>query len=600
MKLLRSTFIAFCLTPGALAFTATTNCLSKTNAAAPAKFTTQLQMSSISVKSPSGEGIPDEDQILKEKLFRQVLQEKNVVMDFLDFITEESIKATYGIASAVEEEETGAESFAEVLAEKAAEAGSSGDNIGLFGGGDADSSSISMEDIKETRYQPNLRSDLGSTVLVSGTADASLLKVLNNNLFGQDNINNFQFTKIQALVENVALAKKTAISREARYSGLLDKLSIEPSSGALPAAAELEGASSWIAQISSTDAATLLPQVAELAKNSNDLKHVIVLVTGVTSNAVEGWDALEAASGDNFQCTLVAVGELFTDAKEGGLYHVGKLADATDANFASSGGMSSNEVYQLLGHALALESTSNQALTAYSYSKAAIEAVASPYAEGEFTARDEDGNEIVDEMKEVKMYGRLLQGLREIGFTRTAELDVLVEKGLEGFQEFMANPPKREDTFTLAKASRDEQDEKIMAILEAEIAKTEAEKKAEEEAIKKGEIEVIAQQWAIKEYSLRSIGGDVDPSVTEIDFIKSVWDQALVEAENTYDYINSAEYKKQQEKTAKDAIGSENKLFWNGMDPLLRKKREAMVDKVKKQYMDLLSEEELEAIILSE
>eukprot|EP00985_Skeletonema_marinoi_P004455 scaffold1946_cov116-Skeletonema_marinoi.AAC.8 len=520
MKLLRSTFIAFCLTPGALAFTATTNCLSKTNAAASAKFTTQLQMSSISVKSPSGEGIPDEDQILKEKLFRQVLQEKNVVMDFLDFITEESIKATYGIASAVEEEETGAESFAEVLAEKAAEAGSSGDNIGLFGGGDADSSSTSMEDIKETRYQPNLRSDLGSTVLVSGTADASLLKVLNNNLFGQDNINNFQFTKIQALVENVALAKKTAISREARYSGLLDKLSIEPSSGALPAAAELEGASSWIAQISSTDAATLLPQVAELAKNSNDLKHVIVLVTG--------------------------------------------------------------------------------ALTAYSYSKAAIEAVASPYAEGEFTVRDEDGNEIVDEMKEVKMYGRLLQGLREIGFTRTAELDVLVEKGLEGFQEFTANPPKREDTFTLAKASRDEQDEKIMAILEAEIAKTEAEKKAEEEAIKKGEIEVIAQQWAIKEYSLRSIGGDVDPSVTEIDFIKSVWDQALVEAENTYDYINSAEYKKQQEKTAKDAIGSENKLFWNGMDPLLRKKREAMVDKVKKQYMDLLSEEELEAIILSE
>jgi phosphopantetheinyl transferase (holo-ACP synthase) len=164
----------------------------------------------------------------------------------------------------------------------------------------------------------------------------------------------------------------------------------------------------------------------------------------------------------------------------------------------------------------------------------------------------------------------------------------------------MANPPKREDTFTLAKASRDEQDEKIMAILDAEIAKTEAEKKAEEEAIKKGEIEVIAQQWAIKEYSLRSIGGDVDPSVTEIDFIKSVWDQALVEAENTYDYINSAEYKKQQEKAAKDAIGSENKLFWNGMDPLLRKKREKMVEMVKKQYMDLLSEEELEAIILSE
>lgn len=383
----------------------------------------------IGIKSPMGEGIPDDDMILKEKLFRQVLIEKNTVMDYLDFITEESIKATYGIASAAEEEEAGSESFAEVLAEKAAEAESNGD-IGLFGGGDADSSSTSMEDIKETRYQPILRSDLGSTVLVSGTADASLLKVLNNNLFGQDNINNFQFSKIKALVEDVALAKKTAISREARYSGLLDKLSIEPSSGALPTAAELEGASSWIAQITANDAATLLPQVAELAKNSNDLKHVVVLVTGATSNAVEGWDALEAASGDDFQCTLVAVGELFAGGKEGGLYHVGKLADATDANPASSGGMPSNEVYQLLGHALALESTANQALTAYSYSQAGIEAAAAPYAEGEFTARDEDGNEIVDEMKDVKMYGRLLQGLREIGFTRTAELDVLVGKGL--------------------------------------------------------------------------------------------------------------------------------------------------------------------------
>lgn len=576
-----------------------------------------------------GGGIPDDDMILKEKLFRQVLMEKKTAMDYLDFITEESIKATHGIASAAKVE-AGSESFAEVLAEKAAEAESS-DDIGLFGGGDADSSSTSMEDIKETRYQPVLRSDLGSTVLVSGTADASLLKVLNNNLFGQDNINNFQFSKIKALVEDVALAKKTAISREARYSGLLDKLSIEPSSGALPTVAELEGASSWIAQITSDDAATLLPQVAELATNSNDLKHVVVLVTGATSNAVEGWDALEAASGDNFQCTLVAVGELFAGVKEGGLYHVGKLADTTDVNPASSGGMPSNEVYQLLGHALALESTANQALTAYSYSQAGIEAAAAPYAEGEFTARDEDGNEIVDEMKDVKMFGRLLQGVREIGFTRTAELDVLVGKGLtvrvvmfavvlnrlniflllmlncivtslylQGFQEFIANPPKREESFTLARAKRDEEDERIMAILDAEIAEDEAKKKAEEEAIKQGEIEVIAQQWAIKEYSLRSIGGDVDPSITEIDFIKSVWDQALVEAENTYDYINSSEYKKKLEKTAKESQGNENRLFWNGMDPLLRKKREKMVEKVKKQYMDLLSEEELEAIILSE
>lgn len=170
----------------------------------------------------------------------------------------------------------------------------------------------------------------------------------------------------------------------------------------------------------------------------------------------------------------------------------------------------------------------------------------------------------------------------------------------QGLQDFIANPPKREDSYTAGKSTRDEEDAKIMAILDAEIAKDEAKKKAEAEAIKQGEIAVIAKQWAIKEYSLRSIGGDVDPSVTEIDFIKSVWDEALVEAEKTYDRINSEDYKRQLEKSANDAKGFENKLFWNGMDPLLRKKREKMVEKVKKQYMDLLSEEELEAIILGE
>lgn len=430
MKLLRSTFIAFCLTPGTVAFTTTTNAPSKKQyVAVSAKFTTQLQM--IGLDSPMGGGIPDDDAILKEKQFREVLNEISVAKDYLDYITEESIKAKFGTGTLVEEK-GGEQTFSEVLADKAAAAGSGGDDIELFGGGGDDATSTST-DIKETRYQPNLRSDLGSTVLLSGTADATLLNVLNNNFFGQDNIANFQFSKIKALVDDVALAKKSAISREARYSGLLDKLSIEPSSGALPTAAELDGASSWIAQISSNDASTLLPQVAELAMNSNELKHVIVLVTDVNSNTVDGWEALETASGngENFQCTLVAVGEMFFGGKEGGLYHVGKMADTTVSNALSSGGMSSKEVYQLLGHALALESTAGQALTACSYSQAAIEAVASPYAEGEFTTRDDDGNEITDEMKEVKMYGRMIQGLREIGFTRTSELDVLVKKGLE-------------------------------------------------------------------------------------------------------------------------------------------------------------------------
>ena len=139
-----------------------------------------------------------------------------------------------------------------------------------------------------------------------------------------------------------------------------------------------------------------------------------------------------------------------------------------------------------------------------------------------------------------------------------------------------------------------------MAILEAESAKSEAKRKEEEEKTRKIEIEGIAKEWAIKEYTLRMLGGDIDDSVSENDFIISVWDEALTEAANTYDRINSEEYKKEQERLAKAKKGVDNKLFWDGMPPLLRKKREKMVEKVKKQYMDLLSEEELERIILSE
>ena len=113
-------------------------------------------------------------------------------------------------------------------------------------------------------------------------------------------------------------------------------------------------------------------------------------------------------------------------------------------------------------------------------------------------------------------------------------------------------------------------------------------------------MEGIAKEWAIKEYTLRMLGGDLDSSVSEKDFMISAWDEALREAEKTYELIHSEGYIKEREMLDKAKAGSENKLFWDGMPPTLRKKREKMVENVKRQYMDLLSEEELERIILNE
>lgn len=516
--------------------------------------------------------------------------------EYLDWLVEQ----TSSSGSTAEEEGTGP-TLGEVIAEKAA----SGGEVELFGGGGIDmpSPGTDVTAPKETQYKPSLRTDLGSTVLLSGTADATLLNILNNNFFGQDNVPNFEFGMIRALVEDVASAKKRAISREARYSGLLDKLVIEPSAGnVLPKAEELNGVGSWIVQITNEDAVSLLPQIATLAKDASELNNVVVLVSGVSSGTttVAGWDAVvdASANGDAFKCTLLAVGELYEGANTSGFYHVGKLGEASISDAPAK--LPAKKAYQLLAHALALDSTVNEELMAYEYSPAVIEAIGLPYAEGEFVLRDDDGNEIIDEYKDIKMEGRMIQAIREIGFTQVMELDVLVGKGLEAYKEYLANPPNKENAFTKAKSARDEQDEKIMAKLDAEIAKSEARKKAEAEEQKGIEIEGIAKEWAIKEYSLRMLGGDLDDSVSEKDFMVSVWDEALVEAAKTYDRIHSEEYIKQQEKLEKEKVGIENKLFWDGMSPTLRKKREKLVEKVKQQYMDLLSEEELERIILSE
>lgn len=229
----------------------------------------------------------------------------------------------------------------------------------------------------------------------------------------------------------------------------------------------------------------------------------------------------------------------------------------------------------------------------------------------------------------------MIQAMREMGFTQYMELDVLVGKGVEvclfvfrnnsipscavslfysfsffsrhvpkpqqSYKEYLANPPNKKNAFVSAssKSKQDEIDEKIMAQLEKESAERKAiqdVKDAEQRAI---DIEGIAKEWVTREYTLRMLNGDIDDSVSEKDFMVSVWDEALVEGEKAYEYIKSDEYAKEKEAKAK-AESVENKLFWDGMPDDMRLMREKMIEKVKKQYMDLLSEEELERIILSE
>jgi len=361
-----------------------------------------------------------EEEILKESMFLQVVREVNMAKEYMDYLIEES----------------GADGE-EVVAKEDTEVAVSDDDIELFGGG-GDSPSTSTPEAPII-YNPSLRTNLGSTILLSGTTDSNLLSILNNNFFGQDLVPNFNFEQIKCLVNDVKQTKKSAISREARYGGLLDKLVIEEASNSkssLPTKEELEGVTSWIVQLTLGDSTKdELETIATLAKESVELKNVVVLIDGMasTKNVVGGWDSVVEASNDNFSCTLLAVGELYDGGKDGGYYHIGSLdtVDSISADTIDAPKLSKKKAYQLLAHALSLDSTVNKSLTAFEYPIVALEAVTVPYAEGEFVKRDDEGNEKDDEYKNVKMEGRMIQAMREMGFTPVNELDVLVGKGIE-------------------------------------------------------------------------------------------------------------------------------------------------------------------------
>lgn len=249
MKLLRSTFVAFYLS---------TRVVSAFHAprAAPARTALLVGLHDNGPKQAQ----LSEEEVQKELKYQATLAEIDGARGYLEWLVESENDPELRLK---DPEEGGGMTFADLIAQKAEEAkdpekaraaaeaaGKSGGDIGLFGGTDEEAPLVVEE--KETTYQPALRENLGTTVLLTGNViDPSLLNILNNNIFGQTGVPNFEFATIKALVDDVAAVKKGAISRQARYSGLLDKLVIEPASAVEPkvSASDLEGVTSWILQV---------------------------------------------------------------------------------------------------------------------------------------------------------------------------------------------------------------------------------------------------------------------------------------------------------------------------------------------------------------
>ena len=166
-----------------------------------------------------------------------------------------------------------------------------------------------------------IRPNLGSTVLVSGfdPSDASATMVLDF-LNSEDSPHFRTFTKIVAFVEDGKLARKRLIGRNARYTGLLDKLdfSVAEEGALVPSQEQLTGVSSWVAHCGGGDLSRLRA-IVEAAEAAPSVENVAILVSGaktVGSEDLKEAEEMLKSKALSFKYTLVVVGE-WNDARMG-------------------------------------------------------------------------------------------------------------------------------------------------------------------------------------------------------------------------------------------------------------------------------------------
>lgn len=511
-----------------------------------------------------------------------------------------------------------------------------GGGLELLGGSVGISAAPTEEKKPEpSSVEPPLRKNLGKTVLLSGIVDkqlassttsfdSTLLDFLNNNSMMEDAPSNFSFSKITALVKgDTGAAKKRVVSRESRYSGLLDKLNVVAASSSeqiLPTEKELEGVSSWVTHLSNGEAGEALMKMAELVKEGEglgELKNVIVLVDGVAASSdeswKEGWDALLQASSDggsSIQCSLLAVGELYESKVDGTFYSIGKVENGSGSASTSTENavpkLSRKEAYRMLAHCLALGSTTNQALFACEHD-------ATPTAEADTSSKDDVPGEIPPpeirslSLTDTELERRMIMAMREMGFSRGMEMDVMIDKGVEGYKEYLKNPPrplgttttssttKKGLTFQEEKAQEEQQvNNKISEFLLAgEIDNNFLE---QELNVRKGcfykqsqdpqfykRLFTVAQDWIRKGYVELRTDDDIpeDEVPPMADYVKANCDEAVLKARETLsslgqiDELDAQWYQppREEDKEAEDKLKQMEKIAF---------------ERIKKQYSEEL------------
>lgn len=367
------------------------------------------------------------------------------------------------------------------------------------------------------------RSTINGTILVSGVVndpdrtDQFLFDLINHEESA------FEYTNITAFVNDEKIAKKRLLSRSARYTGLLDKLSFcqANDANALPTIEQLQNINTWLAIVENKDGNNnqLVQQCEEITKlalkaallsetsdnSCSKLQNVAIVLAGMNELSIESCksivDNVQKLKNVNIQYTIVGTGHLDDQRAEGMTAYQYVPMDAMESTLPNKATFSREEMYRLVTELLQLECGSN---TAYVFA--------------------EVYNPNVTEAK-------LIKGLREAGYARPQEIDHMIRLGPKAYQEaieaFRTENPDAALGYTTDawweadeyKLSRQRSDERMAATVQAvKDAST-------------VEIEAIAKEWAKREYFRASMAGTVENDMTEEEYIKSVWDRAMFEGD---------------------------------------------------------------------
>jgi len=254
--------------------------------------------------------------------------------------------------------------------------------------------------LNEVQAPTAIRSNLGTSVIISGfdptdPASTEILAFLNN-----EESAHFQFTKIVAHVEDMKVAKKRLIGRNARYTGLLDKLDFTEGASS-PTVEQLADVSSWVAHVGGGDMSKL-SDIVDAAEAAESVKNVVILVSGAQS---VGGDALKAAEellkdkATTFAYTLLVVPEWNNEPEATCAFGIVNVTDVVDAPFEQSETFSREESLRIISECLAIDNAKGKCVVA----NAAKEANS--------------------------LENMLIVGMREMGLNRLQEIEHMVTRG---------------------------------------------------------------------------------------------------------------------------------------------------------------------------